>query len=129
MAQTAFDVQDLIGKPFERGGRGPDAYDCFGLVMELMRRDGAAAIPDYPAPPDLSDVEKVVKEVIGDWKECEPRPGCVILFRIKGYGCHVGYLLDRRRFVHTWEGSHGVTIERMNDWKRRVIGYYEYAGS
>lgn len=30
------DVADnLIGKPYKHGGRGPDFYDCFGLMLAL----------------------------------------------------------------------------------------------
>jgi len=34
------DYTDLIGKPWVWGARGPDAYDCFGLLKEVMRRLG-----------------------------------------------------------------------------------------
>ena len=29
-------ADQLIGKPFERGARGPDRYDCFGLMYALF---------------------------------------------------------------------------------------------
>jgi len=31
---------DLIGKPFKFGARGPEYYDCFGLAKEIFRRHG-----------------------------------------------------------------------------------------
>jgi len=33
-------IDDLIGLPFQYGGRGPAAYDCFGLTQEVLRRYG-----------------------------------------------------------------------------------------
>jgi cell wall-associated NlpC family hydrolase len=39
-------LEELIGLPFERGGRGPDAYDCWGLVLALRRRLGLREPPD-----------------------------------------------------------------------------------
>jgi len=39
-------VQDLIGKPYQRGARGPDAYDCWGLCVEVYRR-GGIDLPDF----------------------------------------------------------------------------------
>jgi cell wall-associated NlpC family hydrolase len=130
MAQSMFDIRDLIGIPFERAGRGPDTYDCYGLVMELLRRDGVENVPEYNrAPRHPRQVAGVIDEVRPDWSQCEKRPGCVILFRIKGYGAHVGYLLaDGRRFVHTWEESGGVMIEKLDTWKNLVLGFYELKG-
>jgi len=41
-------LEDLIGQPFERGARGPDAYDCWGLVLALRGFLG------LPVPPDVA---------------------------------------------------------------------------
>jgi hypothetical protein len=42
------DVQDLIGKPYRPGARGPHEFDCWGLCAEVYRRRGIA-LPDYEA--------------------------------------------------------------------------------
>jgi cell wall-associated NlpC family hydrolase len=34
------DIADLIGKPYAPGGNGPEAFDCWGLVVEVRRRMG-----------------------------------------------------------------------------------------
>jgi len=39
-------LEEFIGRPFERGGRGPDAYDCWGLVLALRRHLGLLEPPD-----------------------------------------------------------------------------------
>jgi len=36
MAPGSWD--DLIGKPYELGGVGPESYDCFGLALEVLTR-------------------------------------------------------------------------------------------
>jgi len=41
-------IQDLIGKPHVLGARGPDAYDCWGLCVEVYARAGVR-LPDYGA--------------------------------------------------------------------------------
>jgi cell wall-associated NlpC family hydrolase len=38
----------LVGLPFQAGARGPAAFDCWGLVLELRRRLG------LPVPPDVA---------------------------------------------------------------------------
>jgi|SRR6185436_16231995 len=40
-------LEDLIGAPFSAGARGPDAYDCWGLVIALRRQLGLPIPPDY----------------------------------------------------------------------------------
>ena len=39
-------VDELLGKPFRLGARGPDAFDCFGLVGWLYREVYGIEIPD-----------------------------------------------------------------------------------
>jgi cell wall-associated NlpC family hydrolase len=41
-------VGDLIGMPHVLGARGPDAYDCWGLCVEVYSRAGVR-LPDYGA--------------------------------------------------------------------------------
>jgi len=40
------DVQDLIGRPYVHGARGPEAFDCWGVCAEVYRRRGVE-LPDY----------------------------------------------------------------------------------
>jgi hypothetical protein len=35
-------LNDLIGKPFRMGAKGPDFYSCYGLLLEVYRRMGVA---------------------------------------------------------------------------------------
>jgi cell wall-associated NlpC family hydrolase len=48
---AAPDVNDLIGKGWLIGGRGPDRYDCWGLVREVLQR----MRPGLPLPDWASD--------------------------------------------------------------------------
>jgi hypothetical protein len=38
-------LNDLIGKPFRYGAKGPDFYSCYGILMEVYKRFGIA-IPE-----------------------------------------------------------------------------------
>lgn len=58
----------------------------------------------------------------------EMKPGRGLLLRVKGLACHVGYIHKPRRFLHTWEGTGGVTEERIEIWRQRIIGVYGYDG-
>lgn len=128
MTQSRSDVVELIGVPFRYGGRGPDEYDCYGLVKELLRRDGIE-VPDQISSSNVAKAARAMQRDLVNWHKSALTAGKVLLFRIDGYGAHVGYYLGDDRFIHTWEDSGGVVIERLSTWEHRLIGAYEYAGS
>lgn len=118
---------ELIGTPFAYGGRGPHVYDCYGLLRYLYAQDGMD-IPDYISPSDGARISAMMVGELRLWNKVEgPAPGRTALFKVPG-NLHVGYCMGEGLFIHTWEASGGVTIERLKDWDQRVMGYYEYAG-
>lgn len=118
---------DLIGLPFKYGGRGPDFLDCYGLVMEMSRRNGVD-LPDFGFADDQALVAAMMGATLPQWEEIERRPGAVVLIRVGRYAAHVGYMLDEHRMIHSWEHSHGVTIISVDSWKQRIVGFYKYVG-
>lgn len=127
-----FQYVDLIGIPFKYGGRGPDTYDCWGLVMELQKRQGIT-VPDYASTNDFGKIAAMMAVGIMKWEKVEPTSGVVVAIRIpdaNGVSAvrHVGTVLTNGRLIHTWEKTHGVTIERLETWKRRIAGFYAYVG-
>lgn len=125
MRHSMADYVDLIGLPFEYRARGPEAYDCYSLVSELYRRDGIE-LPDYQRPEDRTRIVAMMLGELRLWEECEPTPGAVVLFRTTPQ-LHVGYCLEHDRFIHCVEKS-GVCVERLDWWRRRVMGFYRYVG-
>jgi cell wall-associated NlpC family hydrolase len=125
------EVSDLIGKPFQYGGRGPAEYDCYGLVMECARRAGAP-IPDHHSTDNqAAQAAAFAMARTGEhWPELPgPEPDCVVLFRIdRRAGTHVGWMLDPSQFIHTMAQINGVAVERVDSpmWERRVLGFYRY---
>lgn len=123
-----FDYSDLIGAPFAYGGRGPKEYDCYGLLIEIYRRSGIR-VPDHASSDDRSLIEQWVNEELRLWEECDPFRGAAMLVRVQGLLCHVGICLGNDRFLHTWEGTGGVCVERLSLWGRRVRGFYRFIGT
>lgn len=129
-SKLSYNGADLIGSPFEYGGRGPEIFDCWGLLMLMHRRNFGWEIPDYASPSKVPQIAEAMKRDMALWRSSESRPGASILFRIFGLGAHVGFQIDAFRFIHTWEKSGGVLIEPLNgDWKGRTIGFYDYSGA
>lgn len=114
---------DLIGAPFEYGGRGPEEYDCYGLLMEMYKRIGID-IPDYGSSSQGAEIIAMMMGKVHEWREVGPILGCTILIKLP-MSMHVGFLLPYKKFIHTSRSTGGVTIEYLRNWERRVLGYYE----
>jgi cell wall-associated NlpC family hydrolase len=123
-SEFGVEVRDLIGKPFRFGGRGPDYYDCYGLVREIMARRGIE-VPDYTSPTKGAQIIAAMLSGRVSWQQVGVRPHCVALIRLPA-SMHVGYMLRPDLMIHAWERSGGVLIERMPDWKHRIVGFYDY---
>lgn len=114
---------DLIGAPFEYGARGPDSYDCYGLLMEMYKRIGID-VTDYGSSSQGAEIIAMMLSKVHEWGEVKARPGCAILIKLP-MSMHVGFLLPFKKFIHTSRSTGGVTIEYLRNWERRVLGYYE----
>lgn len=116
---------DLIGKPFIEGGRGPDAYDCVGLLKECWFRWHKFELPEYPYfnEPEVRSL-LIDKEIDLRWKKLPwIEPGAALLVRIAGFGAHVGFVVSETKMIHS--STAGVKIERIGAF-RHVIGAYTY---
>ena len=64
-------IEKYIGRPFEDGGRGAYALDCWGLVREIFFQYGMR-LPDYSI--SCFDSEKISNEIDerrSDWIRIE----------------------------------------------------------
>jgi cell wall-associated NlpC family hydrolase len=117
---------DLIGIPFVDGGRDKNGYDCFGLVLELLERQGYD-IQDYDISAfDLISINGELTKQQEKWTKLDnPITGCVILL---ANGCtadanHIGIVIDDYNFIHSYAYS-GVCISKIKRWKSHILGYY-----
>ena len=122
-------IDDLIGARYEVGGRGPDAYDCFGLFAELCRRRGMA-LPEFSYGVTPEEQSWIISgETAREWvKLGVPEPGCAVLFRIiPPFVSHIGMVLEGGKFIHVRRGAN-VAIERLDSivWRSRIAGYYSH---
>ena len=116
-----------IGTPFQYGGRGPDFFDCYGLVMAIHQAQGIT-LPDYQSPEDQAVIAAMIATQLPLWQEVPCGPGAVVLLRIASLGSHCGYMLNDSDMIHTLEKTGGVAIQRIDSWQRRILGFYKYVG-
>ncbi len=121
------EFEDLIGTPFAYNGRGPDFYDCYGVVLEMYRRWSGIEVPDYVSPSEGSLITGLFHDAIRHWMPADVRPGVMIAMRVPG-NVHLGFIVDHHRMIHAWEGSGGVVVEPYRVWDRRIMGAYHYEG-
>lgn len=120
---------DLIGKPFHWGGRGPTAYDCYGLVMECALRDGQL-LPDYGSLQSAENINRLIKEFSLQFKPGNGERGDIVLFKLQPpFINHMGYVINNSWFIHVMV-KRLVTRERFDNplWRMTFAGFVRWNG-
>ena len=130
-------IGDLVGRPYVAGGRDPETgLDCWGLVREVLRRQGVV-LPAYGEHiwHDDSDSAEVAEQLLAgaaDWQPApigpSARPGDVALIMLAGRPVHVGVLIAWPDFLHAYKGAGTVVIDRLTSpaWRHRCVGLYRH---
>jgi cell wall-associated NlpC family hydrolase len=122
---------DLLGKPFQWGGRGPDAFDCYGLCIELAKRNGQI-IPDSAWSEEPEEINELLELGYkrGFAMVLTPQVGDFVTFKLRPpFVSHVGMIVNTSplEFVHITKGT-SVSRERIDSivWNRKLAGYYRW---
>ena len=104
---------DLIGRPYAYGARGPEAFDCWGLVLELRRRLGLPLPPD-PTTRGLAPAAARAlfhDERPAEWVNGPPSHGCIAY---AGGAAHAGVaLFGRVVHAHARAGVVGLVARAL----------------
>jgi cell wall-associated NlpC family hydrolase len=103
----------LQGKPYRSGAKGPDSFDCSGLVYYVFKLS-RVALPVTAEAQGAAGYEKGRGSVgAGDF----------VLFKIDG-GLHIGIMINENDFVHA-SRSRGVAVDGVDAayWQRRLVGF------
>lgn len=103
----------LLGKPYRSAAKGPDAFDCSGLVHYVYRRF------DVAVPNSTDAINKVGHQV----SEENTMVADLVIFKIKRE-FHVGIMISKREFIHATK-SRGVAIDSVEGsyWRRNFSHY------
>lgn len=123
---------DLLRVRYRPGGRDHrDGLDCYGLLLEVMRRRGVPLPPD-PAYAPSAPGPAIQQAVLRDgWVAIEdPMPGDAVAGRVlhPALPDHVGVYLGEGRILHVGMGCRAATVDTVATWKRRgwLAGFYRY---
>ncbi len=96
------DTDDLIGQPWQLGGRGEPGYDCGGIVREVLARLGVSP-PEFPAGSRRDPIASVEEfgeawEKLGDTPLAACKLGDVVVTdpSCKGMSVHLSVVVDER---------------------------------
>lgn len=116
------DVNDILGKPYKAHARGPDAFDCYGLVIEVEKRLGKE-MPDLYEKLTNEEIHNalITSKAEGYKKVKEAEFGDVVVLLEKGHIHHVGVCLKHGEFIHC--DKQGVRISRLNEFSNKKEVY------
>jgi len=131
MEKLSINYDNLIGRPYRDHGRGPGAFDCYGLVMEISRRLGRP-LPDYE---DICRTAGrvttgIVERLRPHFRRVEhSQIGDLAVILTDPDGGHVAIVIGTGRFIQCTR-SHGVETVSFNHpfYKNRIEGFYRYHG-
>ncbi len=123
-----------VGVPFEDGGRGPDSYDCWGLVRAVYANELGIDLPSYGeiSAREMARVARMMKVGADEerWRPVErPRALDVVLMRHPRASrvAHVGVMIDHDRLMHV-EAATNVAIVPVSHFSiaSRIAGFRRY---
>jgi cell wall-associated NlpC family hydrolase len=123
-------AQELLGSKFLPRGRGiDDEFDCYGLAIYYYKQFGFI-LPDYAYEDNWGENEKLFLEEYANYfkkigKDEIPQTGDMVIMFDHNRDIHIGVMLDKRRFVHTYKDI-GAKIDRISGkpWGDKIYGFF-----
>jgi len=115
-------------------GRGPDGWDCYGLVYYLnnfiLRRPVPSYFDAYPSAVDESHVQSAILYHSREWVEVELadiQRGDTLVFNVMGLPIHCGLAMNSTQMLHCLTGRETVVESfRAPTWNKRIAGVYRW---
>ncbi len=127
-------IRKYVSKPWVKGARGPDAYDCFGLFLDAYRTVKGIELPDL-AEMSLVAERRLIGYSKGNdaWNRID-EPSEELDAVLLGRGTvahHIGLWTqaDGGLVIHCASGS-GVlaqTLDQIRNGGYKIIEFYRYA--
>jgi cell wall-associated NlpC family hydrolase len=124
---------EVLGKPFKDGGRGPDSFDCWGLVAYVYQKYFGIRLIDYRIA--CMESARIYRQYLKHRNYyplvtgSKPVP-CLVLMRFNSAMInHVGVYVGGGKFLHAREGA-GVCLESVDSplWKMNIREYRTAGG-
>jgi cell wall-associated NlpC family hydrolase len=115
------EVISYVGLPWEPGARGPKAFDCWGLIVDIYSKHLIIELPLFPHIDrnQISDLIEGFDKYSADW-DLLKKP---VEFAVVGMGLssktigHCGIFL-KGKILHSTRGT-GVVCESLGEVKKK----------
>lgn len=109
---------DYIGKPWGRAASGPQAFDCWGLVVRVQESRFGTSMPAIAEQPGtLRELADAIQQHQGGWLAVtRPRDGDIVLMARRKIPVHIGVWITANGHggvLHSSELA-GVTFNRLD---------------
>ena len=127
-------LDHYVGLPFAERGRGPEAYDCYGLLRRVYAEKLGIALPsfsdDYTTTEDGEALSDLIAGNLSPWRDIargSERVGDGVLMTLAGQPRHVGIVAAPGRVLHIERGM-GSIIEPYTSPRisRRIVGFFRH---
>lgn len=118
-----------VRKPFRHGGRGPERFDCAGLILWGLQQIGRTVydLPAYGREPFRDGLREAVIRNLGQAvPRASMRAGDVVLMAFGGEPRHIGLLAPYPHgglmLIHTYSRVREVVAHRLDErWAGFVV--------
>lgn len=119
-------INQYLESAYVDGGRGPDVYDCWGLVRAVRAAHmGMAALPEYGALRNKNPREftKAYRTECAHLRECGPEHGAIAAVLVGDVCVHVAVVIDYdgRLMILEINPTRGARFMPWADWQRDHI--------
>lgn len=116
---------DLLGIKYRPHGRNKkEGFDCYGLVIEVLKRNGIK-FPDlyYESIKDTERLCRALKNKVIKPLE-KPEVNCIIEITNCGEPSHMAVYIGDGYMIHTSIATN-VVIEPVKHYEHRIKGYWK----
>ena len=129
-------ISELIGKPYKNNGRGPNSFDCYGLIKFIYKKFLSIELPEYNGyEENWYNHSDILREQLNKFADLwEPvnilKKWDILTFSHgvdSGITNHCGLYLGEDKMIHCYESS-PVVIDRVTRpyWEKNRTGIMRY---
>ena len=110
-------AMEQLGAPYELQSDAPNSFNCLTFVIYCVNQVAPGKLSEKGIDGDYSIVKSVKKLKAGD----------IVCFKssnkLKGIlGFHFGLYAGKGYFIHAANWDEGVTVSKVNKYKKRFVG-------
>lgn len=122
--------RDLLGVKFKVHGRSiKEGFDCYGLAIEVLRRNGITLKDAFYDNLDIRpELHEQLHSLIPNERIDKPENCCIIEIEVHGEPLHVAVYIGDGMIIHTTRKTR-VVIEPLVHYKNRILGYYKVSSN